>query len=154
MNELTPDEHKILVDAIQDSATVVHKGRKDMNERIRELREQAREYATTRHPVSNITLSVNSDLFEQKLAELIVQECILINRQRMFSDYEGDSHRVAHNNALFCANSDMFEHFGVGEQVIEPSELHTCPYAAEIHNDYETLCDCDEERTYQCAMDI
>jgi protein-arginine kinase activator protein McsA len=34
MNELTPDEHKILVDAIQDSATVVHKGRKDMNERI------------------------------------------------------------------------------------------------------------------------
>ena len=34
MNELTPDEHKILVDAIQDSATVVHKGRKDMNERM------------------------------------------------------------------------------------------------------------------------
>ena len=26
MKELTPDEHKILVDAIQDSATVVHKG--------------------------------------------------------------------------------------------------------------------------------
>jgi len=49
-----------------------------MNERIRELKEQAREYATTRHPVSNITLSVNSDLFEQKFAELIVQECITI----------------------------------------------------------------------------
>ena len=47
-----------------------------MNERIKELAEQAREYATTRHPVSNITLSVNSDLFEQKFAELIVQECI------------------------------------------------------------------------------
>jgi hypothetical protein len=47
-----------------------------MNERIRELAEQAREYATTRHPVSNITLSVNSDLFEQKFARLIVQECI------------------------------------------------------------------------------
>jgi len=29
MIELTPDEHKILVDAIQDSATVVHKGRKE-----------------------------------------------------------------------------------------------------------------------------
>jgi hypothetical protein len=26
MNELTPDEHKILVDAIHDSATVIHKG--------------------------------------------------------------------------------------------------------------------------------
>ena len=51
----------------------------------------------------------------KKFAELIVAECISINRQRMFLDYEGDSHRVAHNNALLCANSDMFEHFGVGE---------------------------------------
>ena len=51
----------------------------------------------------------------KKFAELIVQECISINRQRMFSDYEGDSHRVAHNNALLCATSDMFKHFGVGE---------------------------------------
>jgi hypothetical protein len=51
----------------------------------------------------------------EKFAELIVQECISINRQRMFSEYEGDSHRVAHNNALLCANSDMFEHFGVKE---------------------------------------
>jgi len=48
-----------------------------MNERIRELALQAREYAITRHPVSNITLSVNSDLFEQKFAELIVRECCL-----------------------------------------------------------------------------
>ena len=47
-----------------------------MNKQIRELAEQAREYATTRHPVSNIILSVNSDLFEQKFAELIVRECI------------------------------------------------------------------------------
>jgi len=47
-----------------------------MNERIRELAEQAREYATTRHPESNIILSVNSDLFEQKFAKLIVWECI------------------------------------------------------------------------------
>ena len=52
---------------------------------------------------------------KEKFAELIVQECISINRQRLFSDYEGDSHRVAHNNALLCATSDMFEHFGVGE---------------------------------------
>ena len=47
-----------------------------MNQQIKELAEQAREYATTRHPVSNNTLSVNSDLFEQKFAELIVLECI------------------------------------------------------------------------------
>jgi len=47
-----------------------------MNERIQELAEQAREYATTRHSVSNIILSVNSELFEQKFAELIVRECV------------------------------------------------------------------------------
>jgi hypothetical protein len=47
----------------------------NMNERIKELADEAREYATTRHPVSNITLSVNSDLFEEKFAELIVSEC-------------------------------------------------------------------------------
>ena len=52
---------------------------------------------------------------KEKFAELIVQECISINRQRLFSDYEGDSHRVAHNNALLCATSDMLEHFGVEE---------------------------------------
>ena len=46
-----------------------------MNKRIRELAIEAREYATTRHPVSNIILSVNSDLFEEKFAELIIEEC-------------------------------------------------------------------------------
>ena len=58
---------------------------------------------------------VVSNDFAEKFAELIVQECISINRQRLFSDYEGDSHRVAHNNALLCATSDIFENFGVGE---------------------------------------
>jgi hypothetical protein len=77
-----------------------------MNERIGKLAEQA-------------GLEYNFDpmlwLKHEKFAELIVQECISINRQRLFSDYEGDSHRVAHNNALLCATSDMFEHFGVAE---------------------------------------
>ena len=49
-----------------------------MNERIRLLAEQAREFATTRHPVSNIVLSVNSEKFEEKFAELIVPECAVI----------------------------------------------------------------------------
>jgi hemerythrin len=51
-------------------------------------------------------------------------------------------------------NRRIKEHFGVEEQVTESNEWHTCPYAKEIHNDYDTLCDCDEERTYQCAQDI
>jgi hypothetical protein len=44
----------------------------------------------------------------------------------------------------------------LGEQ-IQPkqvNEMHTCPYKEDVHGDYETLCDCDEESTYQCAQDI
>jgi hypothetical protein len=51
-----------------------------MNQRIRQLAEQAREFATTRHPVSNIVLSVNSEKFEEKFAELIVRECAEVAR--------------------------------------------------------------------------
>ena len=90
-----------------------------MNKRIRELAEHAHEYALEVYDQRIATEGQGNVLFYQirddKYAELIVQECISINRQRMFSDYEGDSHRVAHNNALLCANSDMFEHFGVEE---------------------------------------
>lgn len=36
-----------------------------------------------------------------------------------------------------------------------PAEsMHTCPYASDIHDDRETLCNCCEECTYQCRMDI
>ena len=82
-----------------------------MNERIKELSKQAEKYTDDNFRGETTW----SESFESKFAELIVQECISINRQRLFSDYEGDSHRVAHNNALLCANFDMFDHFGVGE---------------------------------------
>ena len=78
-----------------------------MNERIKELAEQAREYATTQHPVSNITLSVNSDLFEQKFAELIVRECAKFLDEN--SGYD-DS-----NNAWHPQPEDLLQHFGVEE---------------------------------------
>ena len=81
-----------------------------MNERIQQLAEQA---GFIDFIVFNRIESKEQVI--EKFARLIVQECISINRQRMFSEYEGDSHRVAHNNALLCANSDMFEHFGVEE---------------------------------------
>lgn len=34
------------------------------------------------------------------------------------------------------------------------SELHSCPYAEEIHGNYAKVCDCDEEATRQCAQCI
>jgi len=81
-----------------------------MNERIRLLAEQAREYATTRHPVSNTTLSVNSDLFEQKFAELIVAECLGI-----VDDAERGGSNDIWDNAVKFIRRDLREHFGVGE---------------------------------------
>jgi hypothetical protein len=84
-----------------------------MNERIKLLVEQATEIVEMAGREGYTSSYANFD--REKFAEMIVRECISINRQRMFSDYEGDSLRVAHNNALLCATSDMFEHFGVGE---------------------------------------
>ena len=84
-----------------------------MNERIKELAKQAKMFAT---PMKfHLGGQDYARVRDEKFAELIVRECISINRQRLFSDYEGDSLRVAHNNALLCANFDMFDHFGVKE---------------------------------------
>lgn len=34
------------------------------------------------------------------------------------------------------------------------NELHTCPFKEEINNDSETLCECCDDCTHECAMDI
>lgn len=36
----------------------------------------------------------------------------------------------------------------------EPTEPHTCPYAEEINEDYESLCNCCEKCEHECVMDI
>ena len=84
-----------------------------MNERIRQLAEQARDYATTRHPVSNITLSVNSDLFEQKFAELIVRECVTLadTEAERFSNLDQEYCAMAMDNYRELVR----KHFGVEE---------------------------------------
>ena len=83
-----------------------------MNERIRELAEQARDYATTRHPVSNIVLSVNSEKFEEKFAELIVRECVSIVAKRKDQAID-EGWNV--DEAMSMAEIDLEEHFGVKE---------------------------------------
>jgi hypothetical protein len=98
-----------------------------MNKRMKELYKQA---------------ETECGWSEEKFAELIVRECAGIVKFTPTG--------VSHARIIEIIK----EHFGVEEQVTEPSELHTCPYAEEIHGDYETLCDCDEEATRQCAMDI
>ena len=105
-----------------------------MNERIRQIAEQCWDQR----------LDGQLHFDTEHFAELIVRECAgkvdFILREK--------------SNGGGTMGDEIREHFEVKEQVTEPSELHTCPYAEEIHNDYETLCDCDEEHTYQCAMNV
>ena len=93
----------------------------------------------------------NPDIYDRnqsfdipKFAELIIQECADI----------ATIHQQ--NHAHDSIGRYVLEHFGIAEREdpVQDSNLHTCPYAEEIHNDYETLCDCDEEQQRQCAMDI
>ena len=37
---------------------------------------------------------------------------------------------------------------------ITSQKMHTCPFKEEINHDDQTLCDCSEEDTHQCSMDI
>ena len=36
----------------------------------------------------------------------------------------------------------------------EPQKLHTCPYAADVGGDHETLCNCCFDCEDQCCQDI
>ena len=74
-----------------------------MTDRIKDLAEQAREFATTRHPISNITLIFDKVKFEKKFAELIVRECAGIG-------YDASYYECASN-----VSNKIKEHFGVEE---------------------------------------
>jgi metal-dependent amidase/aminoacylase/carboxypeptidase family protein len=85
-----------------------------MNERIKLLAEQAAIMTSAEVTWHKDRISWQK-LYDQKFAELLVQECLAVARQRLFRNYEGDSHRVAHNNAIWCSLTDIEEHFGVDE---------------------------------------
>ena len=77
-----------------------------MNERIRDLLPNpfAVDYQVAEKPLDLCTA-----VEMQKFAEKIIEECTVIMRARLFPDYAGDSHKVAHNNALWCAIGDLNE---------------------------------------------
>jgi len=80
MNELTPDEHNIIVDAIHDSATVIHKGQR-MNERIKQLMGQTldEKFSGTWSVMDMQDLTKFADRF----AEVIVSECLKLNSKEL-----------------------------------------------------------------------
>lgn len=88
-----------------------------MNERIKELAEQARELATTRHPVSNIILSVNSELFEQNFAKLIIEEyrTKMIETVQNLKDAPWSDNAYPAEPMVVWLSSVVENHFGVNE---------------------------------------
>ena len=99
MNELTPDEHNIIVDAIHDSATVIHKGQR-INKRITELMlEAGKTIPGDKH--------IDAD-FCEKFAELIVRECLDIAQDR--AAFDGFP-----PNDVNHIIDEIKEHFGVEE---------------------------------------
>ncbi len=87
-----------------------------MNERIQELADYAKEYATTRHPVSEIVLNVDAYLFEQKFAELIVRECgqVLVNNTPAVQ-LHGNCYNQGYDRAMNDCIHHIYEHFGLEE---------------------------------------
>ena len=54
------------------------------------------------------------------------------------------------NNMTEQLNNAMCERCGENDAC----EPHICPYAEDIHGDYETLCTCCEKCERECCMDI
>ena len=108
-----------------------------MNERIRLLADEAAKFSAI---MALPTGESGDKLFVEKFAELIVADVL-------------DEVLQAMDDGMDVYDT-VASKFGVEEQVQDSKELHTCPYREEIHNDYESLCDCDEEQQHQCAMDI
>jgi hypothetical protein len=103
----------------------------------------------------------------------IAQKCGLIGMRPHLDGIYSESliafaNLVAAKEREACAdiaenwNCNGMPRYGVAAQIrargqTQPKQvngMHTCPYAEEIHGDYETLCNCDEEATRQCAQDI
>ena len=97
MNELTPDEHNIIVDAIHDSATVIHKGQR-MNERIKQITGQVLDEL-----VPETWVALGYDKIKEiqfRTAELIVRECAKV------AD-------IADENKCEWIGGNILTHFGV-----------------------------------------
>ena len=108
MTELTPDEHNIIVDAIHDSATVIHKGQR-MNERIKQITGQVLDEIV---PETWVALGYDKiKEIQNRTAELIVFECV---HAVMDGSKEGDwyAQKIEEH---FDNGRGVILHFGVEE---------------------------------------
>lgn len=87
-----------------------------MNERIRQLAEQAKKYALD--AMVKITdkeqaLKVYSETYDTKFAELIVQECVSISEQYDEGLSENDAECFTCRKVAYTISDRIQKHFGV-----------------------------------------
>ena len=112
-----------------------------MNELIKELATRSKMDREMWPDIAREPVWIATDEELDEFAQMIVKECI-------------DNIEVWEKDSRNHISYMLKQHFESGNPVEGSNGLHTCPYAEEIHGDYETLCDCDEEQQYQCRMDI
>ena len=112
-----------------------------MNELIKELATRSKMDRELWPDIAREPVWIATDEELDEFAQMIVKECI-------------DNIEVWEKDSRNHISYMLKQHFESGKPVEGSKELHTCPYREEIHNDYESLCDCDEEQQYQCRMDI
>lgn len=124
---------------------------RSMNEQIKELVKIAEQYALDK---ANAFEDVNGDDedydysfdddFQEKFAELLVKKCAyLVNDQQRTTGYTTHAQMLCREFGIEYKDED---YYGV--------EPHTCPYKTELYDGDDTLCICDPDQEYQCAMDI
>ena len=96
---------------------------------IKKLAQEALLEVQTR-PCGTCDMTVYNEVFARK----IIDQCI----------------KVALSNDDPFTAIDIIEHF----EFKNSNQEHTCPFKEDVHGDYETLCDCDDEQTRQCDLNI
>ncbi len=82
-----------------------------MNERIKELLNQATQYADSLGPIDGAEWC---DAEYSKFAELIVKECIEVSEQSQWLEAKGEYYEGFNEAMIYVANK-IKEHFGVEE---------------------------------------
>ena len=86
-----------------------------MNERIKELAEQARAWVNdTDNVAPDIEYVFYKDAYDKKFAELIINECIMICKSHKIQSTE-DVRYLAHNETVNDISENIEEYFGVEE---------------------------------------
>lgn len=80
-----------------------------MNERIKELAKQARQIGEY---VNYGQIRLSTEQFEQKFAELIVEECAEVCRRQQYYDADDEYKRGVNGGSFTCMNA-IRRHFGV-----------------------------------------